>query len=119
MATDGQNFKPGTLEWFEAIKVKRAAKEARKAKASFKQLVSWRKFRINGAAGFAEGAACSCVNRLQAIIAELPLDNPLRYEITNTIVQLKAMQRKIRDYSRAAQNLAEEAEADEQLKHYK
>jgi hypothetical protein len=74
MATGGETYKPYTVNTLQEVMEKRKAKAERYAKASVKQRVNWRKFRINGAAGFTQGALRSAVNRLEALKAELPKD---------------------------------------------
>lgn len=105
MATDGQNSKPLTYAQ------KRRATEERKKKASFKQRVNWRKFRITGAASFADGALGSSINRLQALMWELPIGHHLRYDIARTIHKLKSVTWEINQYRNSAIDLAEEAES--------
>lgn len=114
MATDGQTvkIKPPSREWYEEWKRKKAVTEERKKKASLKQRVSWRKFRISGAGGFAEGALRSAINRMQALIAELPVGHPLRYKIAEDINHLGTISRNLRMYTVVAINLAEQAESE-------
>lgn len=111
MATGGETYKPGTREWYEAMKAKQAATAERKAKASFKQLVCWRKFRISGAAGFADGALRSAANRLAALVDELPQEgSSCKLEVRKGIATINMLIAQLRGWRMDAMEQAERAE---------
>ena len=111
MATGGETYKSGTREWHEARVKKLAATRERKKNASLKQRTNWRKFRMNGAIGFAQGGLASSINRLQALIDELPVGHHLRYDIARTIHKIKVIHDEVRMLGNSSMQYAEEAEA--------
>lgn len=99
MATTGQNSKPYTRETYKELMDKKAATKERKRKASPKQLKSWARFRASGAAGFAQGAVGSAINRLQALRAEFPQQYLDGYDaISKDILLLRQLEVRIRHH---------------------
>lgn len=92
MATDGETYK--------------------KKQFSFKQRVSHRKFRINGAAGFAKGSLASASNRLEALAKELPKKSGYRADVTDLIYQLSSISRAVSRIEDVAINSAGYAEQE-------
>jgi outer membrane protein assembly factor BamD (BamD/ComL family) len=92
MATDGQNSKK---------------------KHSFKQRVNHRRFRISGAAGFADGALGAAINRLNALAAEFPISSKANRRCVELIqATLREAQKNISELRMAAHRSAEVAELE-------
>lgn len=108
MATDGRNSKQYT---FNSIDDQRKAKAERCAKASIAQRKNWARFRVNGAAGFTDGALRSAINRLQALRSEIPPNLPEEQSaITADIQELTCILRRVRDHRNHVMALIDEAE---------
>jgi hypothetical protein len=111
MATDGQNSKPYTVETLQETIKKREAKKARHKNSSLAQRKNWARFRAGGAAGFAEGAVASAINRLQALRSEIPAGMVTGHDaISADIQQLIAIHKRIRTHRMTVQDLIDEAE---------
>ena len=118
MATGGETYKPYTVTTLQEVMEKRKATTERKKNASFKQRVNWRKFRINGAAGFTQGALGSAINRLEALKKELPKDegivgshvSAMHSVLATEIAVLRDITCMVRHYRLQVMDLAELAE---------
>lgn len=64
---------------------------------SFKQRVNHRKFKMNGAIGFADGGMGSAVNRLETLIELLPPDDKSVHNITWIIYTLRTLRGTLKD----------------------
>ncbi len=67
----------------------------KKKQFSFKQRVNHRKFRIQGAVGFANGSLASARNRLEALAKELPKKSGYRDDIKDLIYLLRGISNSI------------------------
>lgn len=83
----------------------------KKKQFSFKQRVSHRKFRISGAASFADGALRSAANRLEALVKELPQEgSSCKLEVRKGIATINMLIAQLRGWRMDAVEQAERAE---------